>query len=395
MNTMIPHNIMRNRCQKTRPQRHGAVAVYVAISITVVIGMAALAVDIGMLYSAQAEIQRTADAVALASAAELLGEEHLKGPAYLDILKDNARYTAVDAAIANEVLRSPSVMNSLEDMEFGYLSDLTSGESMVIDDPHAPNAVAVCVRRDGERGGSIALYFARFLGKEDQHLSAQATAAFADAIMGFEVTPTSGNAQLLPFTLLDTTWEGLLAGLITTGDNYAYNPDTGNVAPGVDGILELNLYPGAGADQLPPGSFGTVDIGSPNNSSADIARQILYGVSEDDLSYFGGRLELGPDGTLLLNGDTGLSAGFKDELEAIKGQPRVIPIFSTVTGNGENANYTIVGFVGIRIMNVKLTGRMTLKNVIIQPAPVIDDSAVAGPGPGPSHYVYRPVQLVR
>jgi hypothetical protein len=105
-------------------------------------------------------------------------------------------------------------------------------------------------------------------------------------------------------------------------------------------------------------------------------------------------LRLGDDGTLLLNGDTGLSAGIKDELEAIKGHPRAIPIFSQVSGPGNNAMYTVVGFVGIRIMNVQLTGKMSTKNLIVQPAVVVDDSAVVDPGPGPSYYVYRPVQLV-
>ena len=87
-------------------------------------------------------------------------------------------------------------------------------------------------------------------------------------------------------------------GTQTTGDSYSYNATTGVVADGTDGILELNLYPGGGAGQLPPGNFGTVDIGSPNNSTADLTRQILYGISEDDLAYFGGTFELGVDGTI-------------------------------------------------------------------------------------------------
>ena len=146
---------------------------------------------------------------------------------------------------------------------------------------------------------------------------------------------------------------------------------------------------------MPPGNFGTVDIGSPDNSAADIARQITYGVNAEDLGYFGGRLELGPDGTVELNGDTGLSAGFKDELADIRGQPRAIPIFSEVTGPGNNAMYTVTGFVGIRVMNVRFTGSMRTKELIIQPGVCVDDAAVTGSGPGPSYYVYRPVQLVR
>ena len=64
---------------------------------------------------------------------------------------------------------------------------------------------------------------------------------------------------------------------------------TKSVTSGSDGWLELNLFPnGTGA----PGNRGTVDIGSPGNSTNDIERQILYGVSPSDLAFHGGKLEL-------------------------------------------------------------------------------------------------------
>jgi hypothetical protein len=96
---------------------------------------------------------------------------------------------------------------------------------------------------------------------------------------------------------------------------------------------------------------------------------------------------------LLLNGDTGISAAIKDDLESIKGQPKSICLYSTVTGNGNNATYTIVGFVGVRIMKVKLTGNP--KYVTIQPAAVIDASAIDGSAPNSSKYIYSNVRLVR
>ena len=376
--------------------RRGAVAVYVAVCAAFVIGFAALAIDIGMLYNTQAEMQRTADSAAMAAAWELLGEERLLGDGYEGYLCELARDSAVLVAAYNPVLRSEPMVHGDEDVDIGYLSDLTFVDSPVFVDAIPPNAIRVRVRRDSERGGSIALYFARFLGADSRDLMVEAVAGFADGIVGYEVTESSGNAQLLPFALHVDYCSGLLDGTAAIGDDYSYDPGTGTVSSGSDGVLELNLYPGAGANQLPPGNYGTVDIGSNNNSSADIARQILYGVNADDLSYFGGgQLVLGEDGTLVLNGDTGLSAGFKDELEEIKGQPRAIPIFSQVSGNGNNAMYTVVGFAGIRIMNVQLTGPMSQKELIIQTGVVVDDATLTEPGPGPSYYVYAPVRLVR
>jgi len=47
----------------------------------------------------------------------------------------------------------------------------------------------------------------------------------------------------------------------------------------------------------------------------------------------------------------------KDELASIVGKPRIIPIFDSVSGPGNNASYEIVAFAVVRIMDVKLTGK--------------------------------------
>ena len=74
------------------------------------------------------------------------------------------------------------------------------------------------------------------------------------------------------------------------------------IESGQDGVLEVNLSPqGTGA----PGNRGTVDIGSGNNSTADIARPSCHGVSHDDLACHGGELKLDGNNGLILNGDTG------------------------------------------------------------------------------------------
>jgi hypothetical protein len=77
------------------------------------------------------------------------------------------------------------------------------------------------------------------------------------------------------------------------------------------------------------------------------------------------------------------------------GDPRIIPIFRTVEGPGNNATYTIVKFCGVRIMDVKLTGNMNQKRVIIQPCPIVTKGAICGEVEGASSLVFTPVTLVR
>lgn len=375
-------------------QRRAAVIVQVAVTTVALVGFAALAVDIGMLSVGRAELQRSADAAALAGARELLDDARLSSYGSMDLLCQMARDSATELASLNPVLHDEMTLDAAQDIQVGYWSIGTVGP-LDTGDAQAFNAVRTIAVRSEARGTSVGLTFAKALGFQRSSMAATATAAFSDKLSGFRVTSGGGNAQLLPFAVHEDAWNALTNGGAGSGDNYRYDKLYGEVLGGGDGINELNIYPGAAAGQLPPGNFGTVDIGPSNNSTADIARQILYGVSAEDLDTFGGELKFDENGVIHLNGDTGISAGVKDELEAIKGQPRILPIFRTVSGPGNNATYEVVGFAGVRIVNVKLTGAMKSKALIVQPAVVVDPTATSSGYSGISYNVYEPVQLVQ
>ncbi|MBN2446333.1 MAG: hypothetical protein JXO22_06400 [Phycisphaerae bacterium] len=394
---MATRNATRLRGRHTR---RGASIILVASSMTVLIGFTALAVDVGYLYCARAEMQSAADAAALAGVGALLTEERLKSDYQLNAVLSASRGVAQQYIAANPVLGTPLQIDANGgndpggDLVFGYLADATDRDTPLdLSQPSLFNSVQVKLHCNDGTNGPIGLGFARIFGVSSTDLSVSALATAEDGIVGYS-SEGSTNPQILPLALQVNVWMNLLAtGPTCNNDDYSYDPDSDTVSSGGDSLPELNLYPGAGSGQLPPGNFGTVDIGSSNNSTRDLARQILYGISDEDLAYFGGELRFGPDGTLLLNGDTGLSAGIKDELTEIIGEPRSIPLFTTVSGPGNNAEFVIVGFAGVRILDVRLTGPMNKKHVIIQPAIVVDGSAIAGGGN--SYYVYRPVALSR
>jgi hypothetical protein len=70
----------------------------------------------------------------------------------------------------------------------------------------------------------------------------------------------------------------------------------------------------------------------------------------------------------------------------------MITIFRTVSGNGNNAYFTIVKFVGIRIVDVKLTGNP--KHILIQPAVVVTNAVIPSTE-GTSERIYSPIVLVK
>jgi Flp pilus assembly protein TadG len=354
----------------------------------------AFAVDVGYMLASKQELQRTADAAALAGCWEFANELANWGSsadamnagriAAADYAADN-RVGGIDPAINENLANTES-----GDLVFGEITDLYAYNSgMSTSSPGNFNAVRLKVRRDSTLNGESPFFFARVFGRTSLGLDAEATAGFFRNIQGVRIPSDGSNLDVLPYALDIDTWEALLDG--HAGDSWRWNPSTKTVSLGSDGILEVNLFPqGTGS----PGNRGTVDIGGSNNSTADIARQIVYGISPADLAYHGGSLDLGEDGEMDLNGDTGISAGVKDELASIMGKPRLIPIFSVVNGPGNNAIYTIVHWAGIRIMDVKLTGSMNSKRVIIQPCPMVLPGVIPSDS-DTSDYVYSPVVLVK
>jgi hypothetical protein len=359
-------------------------------------GFAALGVDVGMVLVARTELQAAADAAALAGAYQLADQSLTAGAPDLSDELLAARSAAVDAAALNACLRSPVAVESnfandpAGDIVLGTLTNsFNLAEPLSFADPDQFNSVQVRVRRDSAAGNAIPLFFGRVLGSYTANVSAQATATLPRGPTGFRAVQSTAKSKLLPFALDQATWLAVVAG--ATSDNWSWDPVLG-VQPGGDGVREADLYPEPNVE-LPPGNRGTVDIGGADNSSAVIKRQILEGVNANDLAYHGGKLGLNESGFVLLTGDTGISAGFKEELAAIKGDPRIIPIFSSVMDPGNNATYTIVQFAGVRILDVVLTGNS--RHVIIQPAIVIDSTAVVD-GPGfPGAFIYGAPRLTR
>ena len=372
-------------------QRHPRSGNTLILSLFATMGMLAvlaLTVDVGYLQMVDAELQRTADSSALSGAWELYRQKELFKTS-TDSAIGQAKDTSSLYARWNEVGTVTPQLTS-DDLQVGYLANPTDGKAALdTSDPRRFNAVRIRVRRCQEVNGMVPLFFARALGYDNQALANQATAMYLNNFKGFRTPSNGANLQILPFALDEQSWDAMLDG--SGNDAWRWDEDCQKVVAGADGFREINLYPqGTGS----AGNRGTVDIGLPNNSTSAISRQITDGVSPQDLDDLGKPLELDETGKLSLNGDTGMSVGVKEELEAIKGQPRIVPIFTEVAHPGNNAEYTIVQFAGVRIMDVKLTGSMSSKRVLIQPATIQIKGGVPATTAQQSQYIYSPVWLV-
>lgn len=380
-----------------RPKRRGAALILAVVLMFVLFSMLAFSIDTGYLSQTRAEVTRCADSAALAGCWDLYRQLENDVDSTTTSMKPSVVTAANQYASLNAICESSPTLGA-NDIQVGYTNQLRGGA--ISSNSELPYyAVRVKVRKSDDLNGEVPYFFGRIFGNTGREMDGESTAIMARRISGFSSPGGSDTLGILPFALDESTWNQMLADASSSGhcggssgsDNYAYNPTTGAVTSGSDGVLEVNLYPqGTGS----PGNRGTVDIGGANNSTNDIARQILTGISADDLVALGKPLQLSAtNGTLTLNGDTGISAAVKTQLTQIIGQKRIIPIFRSVTGNGNNANYSIVKFVGIRILNVRLTGSVSTKQVIVQPAPVLAKYGIRSTSSSASDYVLSPVLL--
>jgi Flp pilus assembly protein TadG len=375
------------------------VAVIFAALLPAFVGMIALSVDLAAMSVAKGQIETTADAAALAGARCLFTDNHLVAGASMSAEIAAAQSGATSVAAGNRILGGapvvlPNASNLASgDIVVGYFNSAATPAFTTSVSTSLYNAVQVRIARDSTHGGVVPALFGGLMGSHGTSLSATSIALAQNYQVGGFSTGTALNANILPIALDQTTYNAMIAGnpnhSTTSGmptDQYAYNASTGAVTSGSDGLYESKLYPVSNGS---PGNWGTVKIGVSNNGTSTLGAQIRYGITPDQLSawaatFSGQKIQFSTSTnppSLPLGGNPGISAGIKSDLDAIIGQTRLIPIYSAVTGNGNNTSYTIVKFAGVRLLASNFQGNP--KYVIVQPALVNDATAVAGTPPVP------------
>ncbi|MFQ5462629.1 MAG: pilus assembly protein TadG-related protein [Phycisphaerae bacterium] len=166
--------------KKLKSTRRGVVAVQVVVALPVLLGFAAISVDVGVLYNARSEMQRAADSAALAAIADIAYSQE-------DVPTTNV---AIDSAVnyvdINPILGRHMQLDTQSDVLFGraYYDEVNNAYNFVGGDLPI-NAARVTVRHsDNSPNGKLPLYFAALFGKGATDLSADATAIY----VGTEIT---------------------------------------------------------------------------------------------------------------------------------------------------------------------------------------------------------------
>jgi len=142
--------------KRLQPTRRGNVVILSCTLLAIMMGMVAFAVDLGYIAYARTELQRTADAVALAAAAKLPDQTA-------------AKTVGIDVSTNNSSNISPTLANS--NFEFGHWSRKTNTFTTPTPAFRSTNAVRVTIKRTKANGNPLNLFYGRVLGKSSTDMT--------------------------------------------------------------------------------------------------------------------------------------------------------------------------------------------------------------------------------
>lgn len=256
--------ISRNETGRESSRRRGVVVVFTAVMAMLLLGLAALTVDVGVMYNTRADLQRAADAGALAAASVISGLKE-GDPTTLAI------EAATEAVRLNRVLGREVTIDDSDVIvaRANYDPDANGfnfAASTVLSD-----AVWVRVRMtEGSPNGPAPLYFAKVFGRSSKDISAEAIAYLGPRDVAITVDTsgsTNDDSELRHFDLTP----------INLRDVWAALPN--NAATGIDeeSILSEPEMGGA-SDELEGPAWGYLrELGWGSELDPD-----LYDPVEDD-----------------------------------------------------------------------------------------------------------------
>lgn len=287
----------------------GASTVIVAILLVVLLGFAALVVDVGAMYAEKAQLQSGADFAALAVARDCAGGTCGDMESYAETLAD-ANSNDAAAGVTSVTLTAPTTVR-----------------------------VETYARASGTEADSFSLFFAKLMGFETTQIHAVAAASWGPPNSGSTLPWTVSECVFLDFLTTSQREE-----LETTG-NFTGNPDATHLLLRYD--ENTPTYAGCEAQNgYQPGGFGWLEANA--DCSADItADGTILGQPGNSFPKVEGKDKV-----------------CQDVLAGILNEPVLIPLFSSaVNGGGSKTEYTVIGFAAFQVAGYKFGGGPALTHV--------------------------------
>jgi hypothetical protein len=322
----------------------GAVAIIVALCATMLLVLAAFAVDFGTAYAQKRALSTGVDAAALAAAKQI---------------EQDTEATETCAAIASKyavgttpynTLRSTVVTSYINDNDPAGSSTGNIGEAALLPDDEGlsvscVNNLGLVVKVATDK--QVGTVFGGLAGVDEIDVSQSARAA-----MG----PAKAITGLRPY--------GICQGI---ADQVIAQPTLSHT------IRFDNSSMGCGSA---PGNWGVLDFNGGSNPTGEIEDWTEFGYNQP--------ITIPPSGTLTFPGNPGAPnpGALRDEMNSILDKEITIPIFDLVTGTGQNSVFRITGFLGVRVCAWKFNNQ---RGGQVPPTSCYDAARV--PTPVPADYI--------
>jgi Flp pilus assembly protein TadG len=158
-------------------EERGAASIMVAVSLVALLGMGALAVDLGYVMSTRSEVQKAADASALAAASRLVQLYNDQNGNLNEAEMTAAAIEAANQSSHSNTASNTSLSVASGDVQLGVWNP-TNKTFTLGGAADEMNAVKITMRRDGSTNGPISLFFGSVVGVSTVNVSAQAVSWF-------------------------------------------------------------------------------------------------------------------------------------------------------------------------------------------------------------------------
>jgi Mg-chelatase subunit ChlD len=163
------------KIQNNLRRQKGVVIILIAIMLIVLVAFVALSVDVGVVYTAQSELQNAVDAAAMAAAHALTRESEAADAGFTDVreyARDQARIYA-----GKNFANGHSLDLLQTDIQLGQWTPGTGFTPLSSSDERVA-AIQITGHLEQSRGTGVALYFAKVLGWDHMDIQASATAVY-------------------------------------------------------------------------------------------------------------------------------------------------------------------------------------------------------------------------
>ncbi len=291
----------------------GAVAVIVAIMGVFLTGILAFSVDLGNAYSTQRRLSTAADGAALAAAQELSNSNACVDSSVSDANRSAAKVVAEDYSsnrnAPGSALQGGSSGFSIGCVGSGNDGYVTVGNIQQVD-----------------------YVFGNLFGVTNSNPTGRATARYGRA---------RSVTGLRPFGLCAS--DAYVKALIKTGVDFPVDDDASfALRPTVRVTSQIS---GDGTCGTSGGNWGVLDFNGGSNPTGETIDWIRNG--------YGGEIDLATVGTLPGNPGAPSGGSLESAMTDTVGQVITLPIYDSVTANGNNSAFHITGFVSAQLCGWK------------------------------------------